>query len=234
MFDLFFGVTIALYTFSRKTIINEPYKSKIDTLYNKAHNNIKELFTNDTREILLLLSKFCLKIFLYCSMVYLFLLFLPENIFSNIKNIIITFILTFFLIYFSINWILKHKKTIKEYVLNYHFIFLSLAPIIFYIIDKYLITQEDIIIFQLFEPLMEVLNINIFLFQLIWIASLLAFQYIGPFIIAIPVFILSFSFVFLLRKIIYVLNKYVNNLNIIDAIFGFIILSTPIIRYLMK
>lgn len=234
MFEIIWGIIIAIYTFSRKTIENEQYKSKVDSFYEKAHKNIKEIFSNDTKDILLFLSKFSLKITIWSVVIFFFLSLFSNQLPSKLVKIFSSFIITSFLIHFSIIWILKHKETLKEYFLNYHFLIIILAPAIFYLIDNYLHISSDIKLYDIFFPLTKSLGLNLFYVQIVWIIGVFISLYIIPFVLATPIFIVSFILIYLSRKTILSIEKYVNNRNIIDAIFGIIIIATPIVRSIIK
>lgn len=226
------GIFLAIYAFARKVVKNEPLKSQLESIFNSTNNKLS-LFKNQKPKLLFdRLLKLSTKGILYSFIFFAIILLLPEKPESYLTKIIAPILIISMLLNLSISWILYHKKTIKEFFLNFQMLGLLFFPLIVHFIGIYYI-NPTIDIKEIFAPFQSIINeIGIFYFQLIWIVIIGTFLYIGTMLIALPIYIILYTLIIIISLLIKFLEKYIDS-HILDGIIGTAILIIALIKLFM-
>lgn len=219
------GIFIGLYTFARKVIKNEEPKKTIDKILDKTNKKLSIYKDNKPYEILNLVYKYSIKVIAYTLIFITISYILPEKIYSKLILFLSPIFVIAIILSFSIKWIQNHKKALKEYFLNFQMICILFAPIILHFLNNYLNFEfkENLFLFE------NIININIYYFQLIWIVFIILLFYVGGFVIAIPCYLILYSLIYISAVIIRIIEKYIDQ-HILDALIGIITLIIIIIK----
>lgn len=214
---LIVGFLIGIYWFARKTVKNEPLKSQLDNVFDKTNKKLS-LYKNQKPKLLLdILLKISNKGIFYSLILLALSLLFPENIERILILLFSPIILLSMLLSFSISWIQHHKKTLKEYFLNFQMLGLLFSPLIFYYIGKYPI-NPTIDINDIFKPFGFLISkIGIFKFQLIWLFLVAILLYVGALIIASPIYITLYTLIITTAYCIKIIEKHIDK-HILDVI----------------
>jgi hypothetical protein len=229
MILLITGFIVALYSFARKVMKNEPLKRQLDTIFNKTNRNLSFYKEQKTRLLLDGLLKISNKGILYSLILIFISLLFSENIENKLILIFGPILIISMLLSSSISWFQHHNKTLKEYFLNIQMLGLLFSPLIFYYIGKDTI-NPDIDITEIFKPFNFLINkFGIFTFQIIWILVMSITLYFGALIIAFPIYIILYTLILTTVVIIRTIEKYIDE-HIIDGMVGITVVVIAFIK----
>ena len=204
----------------------------MESIFNSTNNKLS-LFKNQKPKLLFnRLLKLSTKGILFSFIFFAIILLLPEKPESYLTKLIVPVAMISMLLNLSISWILYHKKTIKEFFLNFQMLGLLFSPLILHFVGIYFV-NPSIDINEIFAPFQPIINeIGIFYFQLIWIAVVGISLYIGAMLIALPIYIILYTLIIITSLLIKFLEKYIDN-HTLDGIVGIVALIISLIKLFM-
>lgn len=210
------GAIFGFYGFTRKIIKNDPIKTHFDNFYTKINEILATYKKRSISESADGLLRVGIRYLVYITIAICLTHIFPKKVAEVFGLFLYPIFIALMGLVFSLKWIHQHGKSVKDTFLNLPFLSIVFLPLILHFLDT-----QGFVNSSLIEsiPIYKILTTNIFYIQMLWAISIIAIFYIGSFIIAIPIYLMIYSILYISTRIIIVFEKYIN-IHILDGIMG--------------
>ncbi|PRD48525.1 hypothetical protein [Sphingobacterium haloxyli] len=210
------GVIFGFYGFTRKVLKNDPIRTHFDNFYVKINEILAKYKKRSISESTDGLLKVGTRFLVYITIAICLTLIFPKKIAEVFGIFLYPIFITLMGLVFSLKWIHQHGKSVKDNFLNLPFLSIVFLPLILHFLEIQGVIKsspiEEMFIFK-------ILPMSILYLQILWAVGIITMFYIGGFIIAVPMYLMIYSILFISSRIIVVFEKYIN-VHILDGIVG--------------